>query len=299
MGSLNRKGAAVRFRAGLGVGILAAMLGMMGSVQASSVEEDEEGLDSDQIHDVREFALGNARFFLFHEAGHMLISELDLPVLGREEDAVDMLATLLMLHAETEEDDQALVDSVDGWTLSSQARYANEEEEDLSGPHALDEQRAYNMTCLMVGKDQEWFTESADDLEIAQERRDECRSEYELARKSWFGLLERHQAARPAIDQFKVIYRKPQDPDLSGYMELARKGRILERLAEALAVYRLPRRVRITAMQCDEANAYWSPDDLEITFCYELAQAYLVLLADYFREEDSDDYAGDEAEEAE
>ncbi len=290
---------AVRFRLGLGAGILAAMLGMLVPVQASSIKEDEEGLDSDQVHDVREFALGNARFFLFHEAGHMLISELDLPVLGREEDAVDMLATLLMLHAETEEDDQALVDSVDGWTLSSYARYASEEEEDLSAAHALDEQRAYTMTCLMIGKDAEWFVESADDLEIAQERRDECVSEYELARKSWFGLLERHQAAKPAMDQFRIAYRRPQDPDLSAYMELVRQGRILERLGEALSVYRLPRRVRITAMQCDEANAYWSPDEREITFCYELAQAYLVLLADYFREEESEDYAEDEAEQQE
>jgi len=289
----------VRFRLGLGAGILAAMLGIMGPVLASSIKEDEEGLDSDQVHDVREFALGNARFFLFHEAGHMLISELELPVLGREEDAVDMLATLLMLHAETEEDDQALVDSVDGWTLSSYARYASEEEEDLSGPHTLDEQRAYNMTCLMIGKDAEWFVESADDLEIAQERRDECVSEYELARKSWFGLLERHRATKPAMDQFRIVYRKPQDPDLSAYMDLARKERILERLAEALSVYRLPRPVRITAMQCDEANAYWSPDEREITFCYELAQAYLVLLADYFREEEGEDYAEEEEEDEE
>lgn len=276
--------------------LIPAFLFCAAAARAASMAEDEDGLDSDQIFDVREFALGNARFFLFHEAGHMLISELDLPVLGREEDAVDMLATLLMLHADTEEDDQALVDSVDGWTLSSEWRYANDEEEDLSAAHALDDQRAYNMACLMIGKDPDWFVETADDLEITQDRRGECVHEYELARKSWFGLLQRHQAASPSTGQFQISYRKPQDPDLVDYMELVRKARVLENLADALAVYRLPRRIRVTAMQCDEANAYWSSDDREITFCYELAQAYLTLLADYFRDDEVGEYEEDEDE---
>jgi hypothetical protein len=40
-----------------------------------------------------EFILGNVVFVLFHEFGHALVSELELPVLGREEDAVDRFAT--------------------------------------------------------------------------------------------------------------------------------------------------------------------------------------------------------------
>ena len=35
------------------------------------------------------FITANAEFTLLHEMGHLLISELQLPVLGREEDAAD------------------------------------------------------------------------------------------------------------------------------------------------------------------------------------------------------------------
>jgi hypothetical protein len=40
---------------------------------------------------------GTTAFVLLHEVGHALIHVLDLPTTGREEDAVDQLATLLML----------------------------------------------------------------------------------------------------------------------------------------------------------------------------------------------------------
>ena len=41
--------------------------------------------------DETRFITANAEFTLLHEMGHLLISELQLPVLGREEDAADQL----------------------------------------------------------------------------------------------------------------------------------------------------------------------------------------------------------------
>src|SRR5262245_22165680 len=42
-----------------------------------------------EIRDNIEFVAGNLIFATVHEVGHMLISEMGLPVLGREEDAAD------------------------------------------------------------------------------------------------------------------------------------------------------------------------------------------------------------------
>src|SRR5213592_3720638 len=36
-----------------------------------------------------EFVIGNTLFALLHEMGHVIIAEMKLPVLGREEDAAD------------------------------------------------------------------------------------------------------------------------------------------------------------------------------------------------------------------
>jgi Putative metallopeptidase len=45
-----------------------------------------------------QFVVGNTLFALGHELGHALVSDLRLPVLGREEDAVDIFATLALLQ---------------------------------------------------------------------------------------------------------------------------------------------------------------------------------------------------------
>src|SRR5690606_27845489 len=44
------------------------------------------------------YVLANVRFIVLHETGHALVHLLDLPVTGRQEDAVDQLAAILMLR---------------------------------------------------------------------------------------------------------------------------------------------------------------------------------------------------------
>ena len=46
-----------------------------------------------------EFVVGNTLFTLLHEMGHVIIAEMKLPVLGREEDAADTYAALRMLRS--------------------------------------------------------------------------------------------------------------------------------------------------------------------------------------------------------
>ena len=65
-----------------------------------------------------EFALNNSIFVLQHEIGHLFVGEFNLPVLGKEEDAADSLASVMLLSQENETSDQALRDAADGWYLS-------------------------------------------------------------------------------------------------------------------------------------------------------------------------------------
>src|SRR5437016_3311471 len=48
-----------------------------------------------------EFVVGNTLFALLHEIGHVVIAELNLPLLGREEEAADTYATIRMLRVGT------------------------------------------------------------------------------------------------------------------------------------------------------------------------------------------------------
>ena len=59
----------------------------------------EEMLDLPDLSDEDFYAavIGTGAFFFLHELGHALVHVLDLPITGREEDAVDQLATLELL----------------------------------------------------------------------------------------------------------------------------------------------------------------------------------------------------------
>jgi hypothetical protein len=60
-----------------------------------------KGLSEQQRIDRVEFVVGNTLFVLLHEMGHVLIADMKLPVLGREEDAADTFAALAMLKIGT------------------------------------------------------------------------------------------------------------------------------------------------------------------------------------------------------
>ncbi len=255
------------------------------NVGAETLEDDLKGLTEEQIGDTVEFAFGNALFFLFHEAGHMLVSEFDLPVLGREEDAVDTLSTLLLLEAGADVFETALIDSVDGWTLSAEASEAAEHEQILWDAHGLDRQRAFNMVCLMVGKDAEKFTESADDLELPAGRRQECVSEYRKAHTSWFGVLKPHLQTDDRKSKFTITYKPAKNNDLKDYADLVKEAQVLEILQELVSgLYKLDDGIKLTAAECGEPNAYWSQGEREVTYCYELMQWHAQAIAKYFRE---------------
>jgi Putative metallopeptidase len=244
-----------------------------------------KGLTKDQIEETTQFAVGNASFFIFHEAGHMLVSEFELPVLGREEDAADALASILMLEAEDEDFDNAMMDSANGWFMSASASYDAGDEPAYWDSHALDEQRAYNMVCMMLGKDPKKFKEFADSIELPQERADECSYEYEAISDSWYTLLEPHEVTGKRKTKFKIDYQKPKSKALTYYANMARNEMLLEMIEETFSgVYAVKDGIRLTAMECGEENAYWSPEDRELTFCYELLKYYAGLNADYIRE---------------
>ena len=59
---------------------------------ARSLQNDPrlKNLSQQQRIDRVQFVVGNTLFVLLHELGHVIIDEMKLPVLGREEDAADI-----------------------------------------------------------------------------------------------------------------------------------------------------------------------------------------------------------------
>lgn len=259
----------MRFKFAPALAIL-TLLSAPPAAQADALEDDLESVSESQMEEIVEFSFANGLFFLFHEMGHMLISEFDFPVLGREEDAADMLSTLILLEMDDPMFDKVLADAVEGWRMSSDAG----EDPELWDTHSLDRQRAFNMVCMMVGKDAKRFSKVASDLDMPEDRREECADEYSKTHASWFGLLGPKTRQSGAASSFEITYQPPQEESLSGYAELVKASELLEIVEKVAAIYKLDNGIKLTAAECGDSNAYWSSEDREITYCYELSQWY-------------------------
>jgi hypothetical protein len=231
-----------------------------------------QDLTEQQAQDAMDFAMHDAVFTTYHEIGHLLVGELDLPVLGKEEDAADALATILLLNDDADDDSyNVLVDSADGWYFNAvKSTGAGVEDFSYYDEHSLDIQRAYAMVCMMVGKDPEAFAQTADAYDLDQDRRDGCAYTYAQALTSWVKLLEPHEVKQERGAAISVVY--DDAGDFSEFAKELQQRQILERAAEMIASsYVLPEPITFRGTLCGEANAYYSSSDSELTYCYELA----------------------------
>lgn len=117
-------------------------------------------------------------FVLLHEIGHHLIHEYSVPVLGREEDAADKIASYIFLTSGGEKVMKHSLmffatnpTSLIGLALNGSAHYGDE--------HGLNEQRLANLVCWGFGKDSNEFGPLASAAKVPQSRLVRCRDEYE------------------------------------------------------------------------------------------------------------------------
>lgn len=145
----------------------------------------------EQIDDEDELAsaVGGAYMFIvLHEVGHALVDVLDLPITGREEDAVDQLSSWLLIG----EDDgnAAVLDAAASFSLASE-KY-DLAEGDFADTHSLDQQRYFNMVCWVYGSDTQAHADLMDDAGLPEARAESCEEEYARLDRSWTALLEQY-----------------------------------------------------------------------------------------------------------
>jgi len=227
--------------------------------------------------DREEFALNNSIFVLYHEIAHLLIAKLDIPILGREENAADNFATLMLMRADTEQTDNVLIDSAMGWfSYDENDESESYSDDDLYGEHSLDIQRAFQIVCLMVGGDPETFSGIADDVGLDRDRQDSCEDNFNQMSKSWDIVLAPYINDEPKKLDVNIIYDRGYGLVSAG--KLLQKNRFFENAVDnILRKYTLPIQPTMRGKECHEANAYYDSWTGEILFCYELVDEFRAL----------------------
>lgn len=228
-----------------------------------------------------QFAVNNTLSALYHEFGHLFIDQFQLPILGREEDAADAIATLMLLRDGSEASAVVSYDTVDGYFLSSQLYGEENGGNDLSDQHALDVQRAYQMACLLVGGNPAQFEGLAEQIGFEAERIEACGIEYELARRGWSRMMAGHLRGLGSGGGAAITFHYgPASGALGDIAALLKSRRVLEHVSDKVTrQFLLARPATVRAIQCDEENAFYDPHADEITICYEYARFYYDLIA--------------------
>lgn len=95
------------------------------------------------------------------------------------------------------------------------------------------------------------------------------------------------QAPVKNVHPVRVRYDAPADANLVPYQRLVQNGHLLEEMAGTLnESFRLPRDLALTALQCNQVNAFYSPKLQAVQICYEYARAFWNLQANDQKGED-------------
>ena len=116
-------------------------------------------------------------FILVHEFGHAFIHAFDLPVLGREEDAADAVATVFLTRA-VENGAEYAFDAARFFNALS-SRQRNLAPQDFFDEHSLDKQRAYSIVCWIAGSSEQSYREVARRRLLSEARQQRCPAEYQ------------------------------------------------------------------------------------------------------------------------
>ncbi len=135
-------------------------------------------------------------FIVAHEIGHALVHELDVPVTGREEDAVDGFAAYLL--ADNPKFGPLTAISAALFFDAYRQLRGKLKDADFADEHSILEQRIYQFLCWVYGSDPQQFRSLVGRDGLPRARALQCPAEWAQLKHSWDVLLAPH-ALPPAV----------------------------------------------------------------------------------------------------
>lgn len=131
---------------------------------------------------------GAVAFVFYHELGHALVHVLDIPVTGKEEDAVDQLSAFILADG-SDEGEKSVLDGARWFMLEEQQNDTDIDDLPFWDEHSLNQQRFFNIVCWLYGQDEKKYAFLVKNEVLPKERAERCRDEFAQLAKSWGKLL--------------------------------------------------------------------------------------------------------------
>lgn len=178
--------------------------------------------------------MGSWTFVFFHEIGHALVHRLNLPITGKEEDAVDQFSTVLLTRVGQQGADAALAGAY--YFLLNSARNKNSfaywfgtvlgaPTHNFADEHSLDEQRFYNIVCWVYGQHPERYNWIVKNGTLPQRRAQRCYGESQKILSSWSMLMN--------LDSMKQATQNSAASSSSDPASYSTAGRIVGQVLQA------------------------------------------------------------------
>src|SRR4029077_11220926 len=131
-----------------------------------------------------------------HEVGHAVFDYLEVPILGREEDAADQFAAYLLLQFASS-DARRLIAGV-AYSYNIEASTPTTKKNPFADEHGLPAQRFYNVLCMAYGADEKLFADLVEKGYLPKERAEGWSFGYDQV------ALGMKKLIRPDIDQTRA-----------------------------------------------------------------------------------------------
>lgn len=131
---------------------------------------------------------------ILHEVGHAVFDMLEIPVLGREEDAADLFSAYILLQF-APADAQRLIRGTAflGLKEAVEAQKAQVGIKDFADEHGLPAQRYFNLLCVAYGSDPKAYADAVSRGGLTKERAEEsCPGEYAALDRAFRALILPH-----------------------------------------------------------------------------------------------------------
>ncbi len=138
-----------------------------------------------------EMAIRELKFAFYHEFGHALVGEFQLPVTANGEDVADELAALTLV-ADGEDGQQSVAAEAMSYKFTAQEK-GKPTTKDFYRIHSYDEVRVGNLVCQLYGADNKQYGDLARSLGMPRDRLAQCVRDYPKKQAAWDKLLASHK----------------------------------------------------------------------------------------------------------